>query len=356
MFITIRNKKMQLPIIQGGMGVGISLSRLAGYMAGLGGMGVISAAHPGYAYPGFETQPFETNLKAIKEEIKKAKELAAGKGLVGVNIMVAMRRYGEMVKAVIEGGADAIISGAGLPLELPKYTKGHDILIAPIVSSARAAKLILRTWDKRYGRTADFIVIEGHEAGGHLGFKEEDLVADHCQDNETIFNEVKAAIAPFEKKYAYEIPVFLAGGMYDGKDLAHALQLGAAGVQMATRFICTEECDAALAYKQAFVNAQKEDIVLVKSPVGMMARAINNPFVQKLNAGKRIERTRCYQCLIPCDPKTTPYCITEALIRAVKGDVEDGLVFCGSNAYRNDGIYPLFQVVNQIMQECEENL
>lgn len=356
MSIKIRNKCMELPIIQGGMGVGISLSHLAGNMAGLGGMGVISAAHPGYAYPGFKEDVFGTNFKAIKEEIQKAKQIAKGKGLVGVNIMVAMRRYGEMVQAVIDGGADAIISGAGLPLELPKYTEGHDILIAPIVSSARAAKLILKTWDKRYGRIADFIVIEGHDAGGHLGFKEEELRQDKCQNNDLILAEVKEAIAPFEEKYDYEVPIFLAGGIYDGKDLAHALKQGASGVQMATRFICTEECDADVAYKQAFVEAKKEDIVLVKSPVGMMARAINNPFVQKLNDGVKIPRERCYQCLVPCDPKNTPYCITEALIRAVKGDVENGLLFCGENAYRNDGIYPLADVVKKIMQECEENL
>ena len=351
--VQIKNKTLKLPIIQGGMGIGISLSRLAGNMAKLGGMGVLSAAHPGYKHPDFLKEPLDTNLNEMKNEIKKAKKIANGNGLVACNLMVAMNNYNMMVQAVIAGGADAIISGAGLPLDLPRYTKGHEIAICPIVSSGRALKLILRTWDRKYQTTADFIVLEGSNAGGHLGFKDEELRNHTCHSLEALLAEVLEVKKEYEEKYNHEIPVFVAGGVYDGKEVVHYMNKGASGVQMATRFICSEECDADYQYKEAFVNAKKEDVVLVKSPVGMTARALNNSFVQKVNKGQKIEKTRCFNCIKTCDPKITPYCITEALIRAVQGDVEDGLIFCGAKAYLNHEIKPLKEIVEDILKEAQ---
>ena len=216
--ISIQNKSMDIPIIQGGMGVGVSLSSLAGHVANCGGMGVISAGHPGYQKEGFRNNHKETNLIALKEHIQKATEIAKGKGLVGVNIMVAGKGYDDLVNAAIDGGADAIISGAGLPLDLPRLAK-NKILMAPIVSSARAIKLILKMWDKKHECTADFVVIEGSEAGGHLGFKVEDLEAKITQSLEEILDEVKEEVTFYEEKYKRKIPLFVAGGINTGKRL-----------------------------------------------------------------------------------------------------------------------------------------
>lgn len=353
-YIKIGSKELEIPIIQGGMGVGVSLGNLAGHVAKNGGMGVISTAHPGYRQDNFMKEPTKASIKALDEEIKKAKAISNGKGMVAVNVMVAITDYEEMVTQAVESGVDAIISGAGLPLSLPKHCKGKDIALAPIVSGGRVATLICRTWDKKFGVCPDFIVIEGSLAGGHLGFDKDDLVNGTAQSLEDILKDVIEAIKPYEEKYNKTIPLFVAGGVYDGKDIRHFLDLGAAGVQMATRFITTHECDASDVYKQMFVNCQKEDIVIVKSPVGMPGRAMRTKLIDRLALGERIPITHCFNCLKPCDPKTTPYCISMALINAVKGEVEDGLVFCGSNAYRMNEIVSVTQLINELMKECEE--
>lgn len=353
--IKIKDKTLSIPLIQGGMGVGISLGNLAGHVAKCGGMGIISTAHPGYRHPDFYTNTLATNLQELDVEIKKAKDIADGKGLVGVNVMVAINDYEEMVNQAIKSGADVIISGAGLPLTLPKYTKGTDVAIAPIVSSGRVANLICRTWDKKFNVIPDFIVIEGSEAGGHLGFDKDEVIEHKTQSLETILEEVLEAIKPYEDKYHQTIPVFVAGGVYSGKDIRHFLNLKASGVQMATRFIATHECDASDIYKQMFVDCKKEDIVIVKSPVGMPGRAMKTELIEKLANGEKIPLTHCFNCLRPCDPKTTPYCISMALIHAAKGDVDKGLVFCGSNAYRIDKIVHVEELINELMKECEES-
>ena len=352
--ITIRNKLLSIPLIQGGMGIGVSLGNLAGHVAKCGGMGVISTAHPGYHQPNFYKDTLATNLKALDEEIKKAKEISGGKGMVAVNVMVAIVDYEEMVEQSIASGVDAIISGAGLPLTLPKYTKDKDIAIAPIVSSGRVATLICKTWDKKYHVIPDFIVIEGSEAGGHLGFDKDDLMQHKTESLEKILADVLKAIEPYETKYDRKIPIFVAGGIYTGKDIRHFLDLNASGVQMATRFITTHECDASDAYKQAFLDCHKEDIQIVKSPVGMPGRAIKTKLIERLNEGERIPLTHCFNCLKPCDPKTTPYCISMALIKAVEGNIDEGLVFCGSNAYRNNKIVHVEELIDELMKECEE--
>jgi len=347
--LKIDNISTRLPIIQGGMGVGVSLSNLASAVTNAGGIGIISAAQIGYREENFENNALACNLRALKEEIKIAKE-KCNNGILGVNVMVATRGYAEYVQTAIESGIDLIISGAGLPTMLPKLVKDSMVKIAPIVSSFKAVKVILKLWDKHDNITADMVVIEGPRAGGHLGFKADELEVEIANFDETILNIIEE-VKKYREKYSKDIPVIVAGGVFTGEDIAKYLKLGANGVQMATRFVATEECDASTEFKNAYVNCKKEDISIVKSPVGMPGRAILNPFVQQTRLNK-IKVTKCYNCLTPCNPADTPYCISKALINAVNGSLDDGLIFCGDNAYRVDKI----STVREIMTELENDI
>lgn len=349
----------KIPIIQGGMGVGVSLGNLAGAVAREGGIGIISTAQIGYKEKDFETNTLAANLRAIKQEFDKAKKIAPD-GIVGFNIMVALNHYKEQVEAAVKAGADVIISGAGLATELPEYIKGFPTKIAPIVSSAKSAKVILKLWERRYNRTADFIVIEGPKAGGHLGFDVEELQA-YGVDNyveksaaaKSYDEEVKAIIEvvkQYEESNNVKIPVILAGGIEKKEDVEHAISLGADGVQVATRFVTTKECDAADSYKESYVAAKKEDIVIVKSPVGMPGRAIKNKFMEQVMAGNKFTPKKCLGCLRKCNPAQIPYCITERLISAAKGDVDNALLFCGANAYRETKISSVKEVIESLMK------
>ena len=335
----------KVPVIQGGMGVGVSLSSLAGSVAASGGVGVISTAQSGYREPDFDADPIGANLRAIGTEIKKAREIAKG-GILGVNIMVATRKYEEYVKAAVAAGIDLIISGAGLPMDLPKLAGAAKTKLAPIVSSVKSAQVIMRYWWKKYSRLPDLVVIEGPLAGGHLGFHREQL-----DDIESLHydEEVKAIIEKVNEtaaEHETSIPVVMAGGVYTREDMEHYLEMGAAGVQMATRFVTTYECDADPAYKQSYIDAKKEDIVIVQSPVGMPGRAILNPFMKRAKEG-RIPHEKCHLCISTCKGADTPYCITDALVNAVKGKVDDALLFCGANAYRATHL----EHVRDIMEE-----
>lgn len=339
---------LSIPLIQGGMGVGVSRSGLAGAVAKEGGMGVISTAQIGYDDPDFKGNENECNIRAIADHIRRAKEIAQGKGMIAVNIMVALQHYKEHVFAAVKAGADAIICGAGLPMDLPDLVKGSSVKIAPIVSSRKAAALILRSWMKKYQVLPDFIVVEGPKAGGHLGFHAKDLDQITTEDFE---NEVKLILAEkenYEHTYGKKIPVFLAGGIWDHKDVTAAKQLGVDGVQAATRFVATEECDASPAYKMAYVNAKAEDVKIIKSPVGMPGRALNNKMIQDLEHGQQ-KVQRCYHCIKNCNPAQIPYCITNALVNAVNGDVDHGLIFCGENVSRIDRIATVHEVVEDLM-------
>ena len=349
--LTLAGRALTVPILQGGMGVGVSLGGLAGAVAACGGMGCISTADTGYREPDFEKDPVSANRRALAEEIKKAKEIAGGAGIVAINAMVATQNYADAVKTAVEAGVDAIVSGAGLPLELPGLVGKADVALAPIVSSGRAARLILRRWAKAFGRTADFVVIEGCKAGGHLGFAEEDLLAGKCQTLDEILPEVLAEVKPFEEQFGRAIPVFVAGGVYTGEDMAHYMKQGAAGVQIATRFIPTYECDASQTYKDVLLNASAEDVRIIHSPVGMPGRALNTPLVQKLSEGMRFPPKRCARCLKGCNPAQVPYCITHALIEAVKGNVEEGLFFCGANVGRLDKMRSVRALMDELMNE-----
>ncbi len=340
-----------VPIIQGGMGVGVSRSRLASAVANEGGIGVISSAQIGFEEPDFEYNNKEANLRAMRKEIRRARELSPS-GIIAVNIMVAMNNYKEMVQTVVDEKIDLIISGAGLPTELPNLVKGSKTKIAPIVSSGKAAMVITKLWDHKYSYIPDLIVVEGPEAGGHLGYSLEQLEPENKPDLVNIVKDVLQAIKPYEEKYGKVIPVVAAGGIYSGSDIAKFINVGAAGVQMATRFVATEECDADIKYKMAYINSKKEDIEIVKSPVGMPGRAIHNTFLERLQNG-RIAVKKCYNCLKPCEPAITPYCITKALIEAVKGNIEEGLIFSGSNAYKLDKIVTVKELISNLVREVE---
>lgn len=328
----IGDLRLRVPVIQGGMGVGVSLSGLAGAVAKEGGAGIISTAQIGFQEKDFDTDPLGANLRAVGKELAKARRLAP-EGIIGVNIMVATQHYEKYVEAAVKAGADLIISGAGLPMTLPELTAGSRTKLAPIVSSKKAAEVICRYWQKKYDRLPDLVVIEGPRAGGHLGFKREDLETLTVEDYDTEIRAILHYLAEAGAARGIRIPAVVAGGVYDRKDLEHCLELGADGVQVATRFVTTYECDAPEAFKRAYLNAKQEDIVLVNSPVGMPGRAIRNAFIER-SRHEKIPHGRCHACIRTCKPEDTPYCITEALIRAVSGDTEEGMVFCGSNAYR----------------------
>jgi NAD(P)H-dependent flavin oxidoreductase YrpB (nitropropane dioxygenase family) len=348
--LKIGNLIAPIPIIQGGMGVGVSSSNLASAVANAGGIGIISAAQLGYTEDDFEKNPLEANLRALKKHITLAKTKAVN-GIIGINAMVASNNYEEHIKAAIEAGVDLIISGAGLPTMLPKIVKDSSVKIAPIVSSLKAAKVILKLWDKHDNVAPDLVVIEGPKAGGHLGFKVEELENENLNFDKTVVDIIDET-KKYAEKYNKEIPVVVAGGVFDGYDIAKYLKLGASGVQMATRFVATEECDASDAFKNAYVNCTKEDIQIVKSPVGMPGRAIKNAFVNKTLLGRE-KITHCYNCLTPCNPANTPYCISKALINAVNGNLDEALIFCGENASRITKITTVKELMDELVSEIK---
>lgn len=339
----------KLPIIQGGMGVGISLSGLASAVAKEGGVGVIATAGIGMLEPDFSTNWLEANIRALKREIKKARELT--KGVLGVNIMVALSNYADLARTAIEDGIDIIFSGAGLPLNLPQFLKGSTkTKLVPIVSSGRAASIISKKWSEKYSYLPDAIIVEGPRAGGHLGFKE-DQISDPAYSLEKLIPEVIKAVRPFEERHKKPVPVIAAGGIYAGEDIYKFLQLGASGVQMATRFVTTYECDASIKFKQTYIDSSKEDIVIIKSPVGMPGRAIRNNFIDDANKGEKKPFKCPYHCIITCDYKNSPYCIALALLNARKGNLEHGFAFAGENAYRAKGIISVKELIESLIEE-----
>ena len=351
--VSIGNQQLTIPIIQGGMGVGVSLSGLAGAVMREGGLGVISCAHPGYKSATFRKDSFNQNVLALANEVKKARELSEGKGLLGVNIMVASSDYQQYVIACAKMDVDIIICGAGLPLNLPELVAGSTVKLAPIVSSAKALGLILRRWESRYQRVPDLVIIEGAQAGGHLGFKKEDLINGMCEPLDKILSDVLSMISDYEQKFNQVIPVFVAGGIYTSQDIVHYLSLGASGVQIGTRFIATHECDAHPSYKEKYVACRKEDLCFVKSPTGFPGRAIRNDFSEQVEIKGKIPIRFCVNCIVMCDFRDTVYCITDALIKAVEGDVDNGLLFAGENAYRIDKIVSVKELITELLEELQ---
>jgi len=342
----------RIPIIQGGMGVGVSMSGLAAAVANQGGVGVIAAAGIGMLEPDGFSNFLEANVRALRREIRKAREMS--KGILGVNIMVALSNFGDMVRTAVEEKVDIIFSGAGLPLNLPEFLKpGGTTKLVPIVSSARAASLLIRKWLGKYGYLPDAFVVEGPLAGGHLGFKPEQI-QDPDYSLDKLIPEVIAEVRPFEVERQKDIPVIAAGGIYTGADIHAFIELGVAGVQMATRFVCTEECDASPEFKKTYLASRKEDLVIIKSPVGMPGRAIRNQYTDDVEAGKKKPFKCPYHCIVTCNRQSSPYCIALALISALKGRLKHGFAFAGANAFRATKIVPVKELMADLRREFEE--
>lgn len=350
--LKIGKKYTKLPLIQGGMGIGISLGGLAGAVAAEGGAGVISAAQIGFREPDFDEEPFTANLRAIHKEVEKARALSK-EGVIGMNIMTAMNGYESYVREAVKAGVDFIVSGAGLPVDLPAYTEGSDTAIAPIVSTEKSASVILKYWDKKYKKIPDLLIVEGPKAGGHLGFTKEQLEFFAENKYKEEIGAILRLVKTYEEKYGEKIPVILAGGIDSREKAEEAFSIGADGIQVATRFVTTKECDAASEYKEAYVKAKKEDICIVKSPVGMPGRAIHNTFLEKVERGEK-KLCKCHKCLHRCNPGEIPYCITDALIQAAEGNVEDALIFCGANAWKISEIQTVSQVVRELFPDFPE--
>lgn len=350
--LTIGNLKAAVPIIQGGMGVGISLSSLSSSVANQGGIGVIATAGIGMLEPDFRSNFIEANIRALRKQIQKARELT--KGILGVNIMVALSNFSDLVKTAIEENIDVIFSGAGLPLNLPAFLKGSKkTKLVPIVSSGKAARILSQRWISQYDYVPDAFVVEGPKAGGHLGFKPEQI-EDPAYSLENIIKDVIRDVKPIEEKSAKPIPIIAAGGIYTGKDIYEIMKLGASGVQMATRFVPTLECDASFEFKNCYINAKEEDISIIKSPVGMPGRAIINDFIKSSVSGDKKPFTCPYHCIVTCAYKDSPYCIALALMNAKKGDMKNGFAFAGKNAYRSTSIVSVKELMDTLEKEYSE--
>ncbi len=346
-----------MPIVQGGMGVGISLHRLAAAVANEGGIGVIAGAMIGMREPDVAKAPTEANLRALRYEIREAKALTDG--IIGANIMVALTDFVQMATTAIEEHIDVIFSGAGLPMDLPKLLRDtceakkeeFKTKLVPIISSARAAGVLCKKWFKSAAYYPDAFVVEGPKAGGHLGFKPEELDSPE-HSLEIVIPQVVEAVKPFEDLAGRSIPVIAAGGVFTGEDIRDILALGASGVQMGTRFVATEECDADIRFKQAFVDATEKDVTIIKSPVGMPGRAIKNSFIEAIESSKR--GFRCvFQCIKTCNPEKSPYCIAMALLNAMRGNLEKGFAFSGANVFRVNCITTVKELMASLQREFD---
>lgn len=350
--LRIGNLAIAVPVIQGGMGVGISLSGLAAAVANEGGAGIISSAGLGLLYKEFSSDFLEASILGLKEEIRKAREKTLG--VIGVNVMVAMTNFTDMIKTAIAEKVDLITAGAGLPLDLPSFLKKDSVTkLIPIVSSARATRIICEKWKANYNYLPDAVIVEGPKAGGHLGFKE-DQIFDNDYALEKLVPEIVSELKIFEDRYDVKIPLIAAGGIYTGEDIHKILNLGASGVQMGTRFVTTRECDASPEFKQAYIDAESSDIEIIKSPVGMPGRAILSNFITKVREGKKQPKVCPFKCIKTCDISKSPYCIIIALINALKGNFENGYAFCGSNAFRATKISTVKDIFRSLIMEYKE--
>ncbi len=347
--LNIGGLKIKFPIIQGGMGVGVSLSGLASAVANEGGVGVISPAGIGFLYKDHSADYLKNCIFGLTQEIRKTREKS--QGVLGVNIMVALSNYADLVTTSIREKVNIIFSGAGLPLDLPKFlSPDSETKLVPIVSSGRAAALICNKWHTNYDYLPDAIVVEGPKAGGHLGFKM-DQIFDENYSLENILEEVVAVANEFGEKYGKQIPVIAAGGIYTGEDIAMILDKGASGVQMGTRFVTTTECDASEGFKQAYIEAKEGDVRIIKSPVGMPGRAISCSFLDDVDSGKRRPTVCPVNCVKTCDIATAPYCIMASLASALRGNFRNGYAFAGSNVWKTDKIISVKELFNTLMDE-----
>ncbi|MBD3226188.1 MAG: nitronate monooxygenase [Caldithrix sp.] len=351
--LRIDHLHVQKPVIQGGMGVGISLSGLASAVANAGGIGVISSVGIGMLEKNPHLNYRKNNLHLLKREIRKARSLT--NGVLGINIMVAISDYDALLTTAFDEEIDIVFLGAGLPLKLPETITPHRLKTAKtkvgvIVSSGRAARLIFQTWQKKFNHVPDVVVLEGPRAGGHLGFKKDQLF-DPAFALENLIPEVRPVAQHYARQFDKEIPVIAAGGIYTGADMFRIMELGVQGVQMGTRFVATHECDASPGFKQAYIDCEEKDITIIESPVGLPGRAIRNAFIDEIAAGSR-KPFRCpWKCLKTCDFRSAPYCIAQALTNARKGNMEEGYTFAGDNAYKVDEIISVQELFNKLEKE-----
>lgn len=353
--LQIGNLKVSIPIIQGGMGVGISLSGLASAVANEGGVGVIATAGIGMLESDFSMNFKEANRRTLREEIRKSKEMTDG--IIGVNIMVALSDYDDLLRISVEEGADLVFLGAGLPLRIPETLLPGGLKkvatgVVPIVSSARAAKIIFQYWAKKYGRVPDAFVVEGPLAGGHLGFKKEQI-DDPDYALEKILPEVISVTKSYERRFNKNIPVIAAGGIYTGADIYKFIQLGAQGVQMASRFVATYECDASIEFKKEYLKCKEDDLIIIDSPVRLPGRAIKNKFLEDVERGIKMPFKCPWRCIRTCDFKNSPYCIALALTNAKKGNFENGFALAGANAYRVNKIISVKELIETLLGEYD---
>ncbi len=305
--------------------------------------------------PDFNKNFIEANKRALRREIHKARGMTTG--IIGVNVMVALSDFDDLVRVAVDEGADAVFLGAGLPLKIPKTLLPdrpgkRTPKVVPIVSSARAAKIIFHYWAKNYNYVPDAVVVEGPLAGGHLGFTRQQINdPDHAL--EKILPEVVSVIKPYEQHFNKSIPVIAAGGIYTGADIHAFLMLGARGVQMGTRFVGTHECDASIEFKEAYVRCTKEDLVIIDSPVGLPGRAIQNRYLEQVTAGVKKPFQCPWKCLKTCDVENAPYCIGVALTNAKRGNLRNGFAFAGANAYRVDKIISARELMETVLDEYE---
>jgi nitronate monooxygenase len=356
--LQIGDIRVKLPIIQGGMGVAISLSGLASAVANEGGIGVISAAGIGMNEPDYIKNFREANKRALRKEIQKARSLT--KGVLGVNIMMALTDHEDLIKVAMDEKIDLIIMGAGLPLRIPGmlaeagYTD-HSTKLAVKVSSAKAAKLIFQYWANKYNCIPDAVVVEGPLAGGHLGFKKEELTGITIP-LEVLIKETVQEIHTFEEKFAKSVPVIAAGGIYTGADMFQIMQAGASGVKMGTRFVTTNECDASIGFKESYLSCKEEDITIINSPVGLPGRVIKNKFVEQIQRGETKPFKCVWHCLSSCNFKEAPYCIAQVLFNSAKGKMDEGFAFSGAKAYKSTKIQSVAKVVEEIITEYNAEL
>ncbi|MBN2172655.1 MAG: nitronate monooxygenase [Bacteroidales bacterium] len=349
--LKIGDLTIKVPIIQGGMGVAVSLSGLASAVANEGGVGVISAAAIGMLEPDYMKHFHLANKRALQKEIRKARHMTDG--VLGVNIMMALTDHEELIKVAIEEKTDILFIGAGLPLNIPKIISeaglnGHHTKLVPKVSSAKAAGLIFRYWANKYNNVPDAVVVEGPMAGGHLGFKKENL-GENRVPLHLIVEETVAAIQPFEFTFGKSIPVIAGGGITTGKDMYDIMQAGASAVKVGTRFVTTHECDASLAYKESYIAARKEDIVIIESPVGLPGRVVMNQFVQQIMDGEAKPFKCPWKCLSSCDFRKAPFCIAKALFNSARGNMDEGFAFAGANAHKATEINHVSDVFNDLL-------
>ncbi len=354
----IGDLKVNLPIIQGGMGVAVSLSGLASAVANQGGIGVISAAAIGMTEPNYTNKFHEANKRALRREIQKARTLT--NGVLGVNIMMALTDHEELIKVAVEEEIDVIFVGAGLPLKIPQILADaglakHNTKIIPKVSSAKAANLIFKYWANKYNFVPDAVVVEGPMAGGHLGFKKENLGENRIPLH-VLVQETVAILRPYEMAYGKSIPVIAGGGIHSGKDMYHILKAGAKAVKLGTLFVTTHECDASIEYKQAYLNASREDVVIIDSPVGLPGRVIKNDFVRQINNGETKPYKCPWKCLSSCNFREAPYCIAKALYNSATGNMAEGFAFAGTNAYLATKINHVSEVFEELVNAYNHEL